>query len=133
MNNTANQVHPFLAAVYSSANGFLQQVNAPCRKDRIVQEWFHEHNSEFSFLRWPAQSPDLNPIARLWNKMEQDIRSRDPLPANLTQLWEDWSQHGHFRHLLESMLQRIEAVLRAKGEVFLIFFQLSIDEIRYFG
>ncbi|KAK6325815.1 hypothetical protein J4Q44_G00051570, partial [Coregonus suidteri] len=55
---------------------------------RLVQEWFHQHDSEFSLLQWPAESPDLNPIVHLWEEMERAIRSRDPLPANLTQLWE---------------------------------------------
>ncbi len=45
LNIIANQVHPFMAAVYPSANGFFQQDNAPCHKARIVQEWFHEHDS----------------------------------------------------------------------------------------
>ena len=77
-----------MAAVYPSVNGFLQQDNAPYHKARIVQEWLHEHDIEFSLLQWPVQSPDLNPIEHLWGEMEQAIRSRDPLPAYLTQLWE---------------------------------------------
>ena len=70
-----------MAAVYPSANRFLQQ-------DDLDQEWFQEHDSEFSLLQWPAESPDLNPIVHLWEEMEGAIRSRDPLPATLTQLWE---------------------------------------------
>jgi arsenate reductase-like glutaredoxin family protein len=65
---------------------FFQQDNAPCPKARIVQEWFHNQASEFSLMHWPAQSPD---IEHLLEEMEQDIRSRDPQPANLTQLWEE--------------------------------------------
>ena len=52
---------------------FFQQDNAPCHKARIAQEWFHEHDSEFSFLQWAAQSPDLNPIEDLRDEMEQAI------------------------------------------------------------
>jgi hypothetical protein len=38
-------------------------------------------------------------------------------PVNLTELWEAWASIPveHFRHLVESMLRRIEAVLRANG------------------
>jgi hypothetical protein len=35
----ANQVHPFMAAVYPSANLFFQQYYAP----RLVHGRFHEH------------------------------------------------------------------------------------------
>ena len=111
-----------MVAVYPSVNGFLQQDNAPYHKARIGQEWFHEHDSEFSLLRWrPVHSPDLNPIEHLWDEMERAIRSRDPLPANLTQLWEALESTStnipveSFRHLVESIPRRIEAVLLAKG------------------
>ena len=87
-NIIANQVHPFMAAVYPSENGFLQQDNVPRHKARKVQEWFHEHGSEFSLLQWPSHSPDLNPIEHLWDGMERAIWSRDPPPAHLKQLWE---------------------------------------------
>ena len=93
LNIIANQVHPFMAAVYASVNGFLQQDNAPCYKDRIVQEWFHEHDSEFSFLQWPAKSPDLNPIEHLWDEMEWAIRSRDPLPGTWHNCGVNMGQH----------------------------------------
>ena len=76
LNIIANQVHLFMAAVYPYTSGFLQQDNAPCHKDRIVQEWFHEHDGEFSLLQWPAQSPDLNPIEHLWDDMERAIHSQ---------------------------------------------------------
>ena len=49
--NIASQVHPFMAAVYPSVNGFRQQDNTPCHKAGIVQEWLHEHDSEFSLLQ----------------------------------------------------------------------------------
>ena len=50
LNIIANQVHPLMAAVCPSGNGFLQQDNAPSHKARILQEWFHKHDSEFSLL-----------------------------------------------------------------------------------
>ena len=93
----ANQVHPFMAAVYGSVNGFLQQDNAPCHKARRVQEWFHTHDSELNLLQCPVQSLDLNPIAHLWDEIKRAVWSKNPLPANLTHPWEalelTWGKH----------------------------------------
>ncbi len=53
--------HPF--RYYStSSDGYFQQDNAPCHKAQIISDWFLEHDNEFTLLKWPPQSPDLNPI-----------------------------------------------------------------------
>ncbi len=44
----ADHGHPFMETVFSGGCGLFQQDNVPCNKAKMVQEWFQEHNNEFS-------------------------------------------------------------------------------------
>uniref|UniRef100_A0A8C1LXF1 Transposable element Tc1 transposase n=1 Tax=Cyprinus carpio TaxID=7962 RepID=A0A8C1LXF1_CYPCA len=117
----SDHVHPFMTTMYPSSDGYFQQDNAPCHKARIISNWFLEHDNEFTVLKWPPQSPDLNPIEHLWDVVERELRALDVHPTNLHQLqdailsiWANISKEC-FQHLVESMPRRIKAVLKAKG------------------
>jgi len=121
----SDHVHPFMATMYPSSGSYFQQDNAPCHKARIISNWFLEHDNVFTVLKWPPQSPDLNPIEHLWDVVEQELHALDVLhalnPTNLHQLqdailsiWVNISKEC-FQHLAESMSHRIKAVLKAKG------------------
>ncbi len=110
----------FMTTVYPSSDGYFQQDNAPCHKAQIISDWFLEHDNEFTLLKWPPQSPDLNPIEHLWDVVEWEIRFMDVQPINLQQLrdaimsiWTKISEEC-FQHLVESLSWRIKAVLKAK-------------------
>ncbi len=89
-------------------------------KAQIISDWFLEHENEFTLLKWPPQSPDLNPIEHLWDVEEREILIMDVQPTNLQQLrdaimsiWTKISEEC-FQHLVESMPQIIKAVLKTK-------------------
>jgi len=83
-----------------------------------VKSW-KENN--ITCLRWPAQSPDMNPIEHLWDELERRIRSYDPLPKNKEELWEILQTEWHnidvniYQNLVSSMSNRIAAVIQSKG------------------
>jgi len=52
LNIVADHVHPFLPTVYPFSDGYFQQDNAPGHKTQITSNWFHEHDNEFTILKW---------------------------------------------------------------------------------
>jgi len=107
--------------MYPSSDGYFQLDNAPCHKTRTKSNWFLERDNEFTVVKWPPQSPDLNPIEHLWDVVEQELRVLDVHPTILHQLQDAiqsiWANISKvcFQHLVESMPRRIMAVLKAKG------------------
>ncbi len=112
-----------MTTVYPSSDGYFQQDNAPCHKAQIISDWFLEHDNDFTLLKRPPHSPDLNPIEHLWDVVEREIHIMDVQPTIVQQLrdadaimsiWTKISEEC-FQHLVESMPWRIKAVLKAKA------------------
>ena len=53
---------------------FLQD-SAPCHKSKKVTKWFQDH-PEIELIKWPGNSPDLNPIENCWNWMKNELKAR---------------------------------------------------------
>ena len=82
-----------------------------------VNEWKAENN--ISSIRWPAQSPDLNPIQNVWSQLGRMIH-RDA-PTDLAELerkiHENWAMIGRRMclDLIRSMPMRIQECIDARG------------------
>ncbi len=92
-------------------------------KLKSSQTGFLNMRNEFTLLKWPPRSPDLNPIEHLWDVVEREIRIMDEQPTNLQQqrdaimLILTKISEECLRHLVKSLPRRIKAVPKAKGGV----------------
>lgn len=98
-------------------NYMFQQDQDPKHISIIVKEWLLYHVPKQ--FHSPPQSPDLNPIEHLWNKLNRRIRKHDITNKNTLKrvLQEEWSKIGSdvTKKLVESMPRRMEAVIKANG------------------
>ena len=54
--------------------------NAPCYKVCITIAQFQE--DDIKLLKWPVNSPDLNPIEGVWNCIKAQVAQQKPRPTS---------------------------------------------------
>jgi len=103
----------------SSSDIIFQQDNNPKHRSKWADNWLKEHG--FDVMKWPAQSPDLNPIVHLWWYLKRRLDEYEHPPSSQHQLWEhcevEWEKIPKevCQNLIMSMPKRVAAVLEAKG------------------
>lgn len=97
----------------------VMEDKAPPHAARHTKAAQVQHN--ISSLDWPASSPDLNPIEEVWRRMKGHIYRMEERPttvpgmtAAVQEAWE-FIPDLEIRHLVDSMPERVQAVIEAQG------------------
>ena len=80
--------------------------------------WFQTKNVRV--LKWPGNSPDLNPIENLWTLIKKKVSTSNPttmdeLKRIIKEIWCKDIDQNLFKNLLDSMQSRIQKVIKNKG------------------
>ena len=98
---------------------YFQQNGDPKHTAKVVRLWLAEQ--KFCVLKWPTQSPDLNPIENLWCIVKRRLAQYENPPTGIIELWSrvqsEWSKISPeiIKNLVESMPTRIQEVKKNKG------------------
>ncbi|KAG2212059.1 hypothetical protein INT46_009433 [Mucor plumbeus] len=100
----------------------FQEDNATCHTGAYAKWWKRSYSMNV-MEKWPAQSPDLNPIEHVWSELARKLRRRKNLIHNTEELrrelllaWENIDVEFTAK-LIESMPKRCQAVIDSKGDV----------------
>ena len=82
----------------------------------------HLKKQKFSTMKWPPQSPDLNPIENMWAILKQRLfKNYDHPPNGMLELWERtnevWRRMAiaECNKCIETMPKRCADVIKNKG------------------
>jgi hypothetical protein len=86
----------------------------------IIKEWFLAEKVDV--MKWPAESPDLNPIENLWDHLDRAIRkenagrfeSKETLVKAAQRSWNNITSK-HIDKLIFSMPRRCAEVIKNNG------------------
>lgn len=110
-------VIPYLANI--GQNAMFQQDNARPHTARVIRNIFEEHGTHV--LQWPANSPDMSPIEKIWDVMKRQLvnhregfANQQELERAVQRIWANLDQEM-IDGLILAMSRRCRAVINQRG------------------
>lgn len=95
----------------------FQHDNDPKHTSCLVKSWLKDQ--KINVMKWPAQSPDLNPIENLWQIVKQQLRPNIYRPKEelYRAIESEWKRipTRTITNLIDSMTKRWAEVIKNKG------------------
>ena len=115
---------PSMMADMWLANGLFMQDNAPSHTARTTMQRIDELGIKMfppGAERWPANSPDLNPVENVWAWVKQQLNQLPVCPATpelmkraVNKIWAQLTP-DMCRKYIDNYPRRLKAVLEAQG------------------
>ena len=98
----------------------LQQDNSPVHTAKRIKSFLDDKNIQV--MKWPALSPDLNPIENIWGfikkKLSQNLNTRttiNDIRSEVHRIWVNLPQR-YILSVVASMRSRMKQVINSSGE-----------------
>ena len=111
---------PFMNAKHGGNDDFiLQEDNCGPHRAKSIAKYLQTKG--VTRMKWPAQSPDLNPIENVWGLLKMRLRKRLKQPTNCDELFtilqSEWNalSDEYFISLANSMASRVKKVVSMRG------------------
>lgn len=116
-----NTIVPYISKIFRETGRMLilVQDNAPCHRSKEVLDLIKVLG--IRTFKWPASSPDLNPIENAWALLKRRRQSIFGFPKSLSELVEQtiytWNQMAKSEaiNLCSSFEDRLELVIQKRG------------------
>ena len=101
----------------------FHQDNDPKHTVKLIKTWFN--TNQISLMKWPTNSPDLNPIENLWKQLDDLIRLKgtisngDQLYIELKQAWQEVNKFKIYK-LIKLMPCRCREVIKTKDMLLIL-------------
>ena len=109
----------YSAGLMGIRNNFIfHSDNDPEHTSAMIKSWLEE--TDLNVLKWSCQSPDLNIIERLWDKLDRRIPKSTSFPDFKIVVFDCWSEIDKeaLVKLVDSIPRRLKALLDAHTRIF---------------